>query len=180
MSMVGIAYVNNHNLDHPEIVDLLITGFSGTLRGQWDSYLPKDSKESIKHAVKKNDESFPIFDESIGKGIPDGVNTLIYTIFKHFVGTPSNISSQISDYLNNLRCLTMSDYRWYQDVFISRVLFRKDYKPYWKERFIAGLPPIFAHKVKQELMGKNDSIDYDNLTYGDILSTIKSAIWINS
>ena len=27
-------------------------------------------------------------------------------------------------------------------------------------------------------MGKNDSIDYDNLTYGDILSTIKSAIWI--
>ena len=36
-----------------------------------------------------------------------------------------------------------------------------------------SLPPIFAHKVKQELMGKNDSIDYDNLTYGDILSTIK-------
>ena len=33
MSMVIIAYVNNHNLDHPEIVDLLITGFSGTLRG---------------------------------------------------------------------------------------------------------------------------------------------------
>ena len=39
--------------------------------------------------------------------------------------------------------------------------------------FIDGLPPIFAHKVKQELMGKNDCIDYDNLTYGDILSTIK-------
>ena len=35
------------------------------------------------------------------------------------------------------------------------------------------MPPIFAHKVKQELMGKNDSIDFDNLTYGDILSTIK-------
>ena len=37
--------------------------------------------------------------ESIGKGILDGVNTLIYTILKHFVGTPSNISSQISDYI---------------------------------------------------------------------------------
>ena len=37
--------------------------------------------------------------ESIGKGIPDGVNTLVYTILKHFVGTPSNISSQISDYI---------------------------------------------------------------------------------
>ena len=27
--------------------------------------------------------------------------------------------------------------------------------------------------AKQELMGKNDYIDYNNLTYGDILSTIK-------
>ena len=53
-------------------------------------------------------------------------------------------------------------------------MFQKDcYKPYWKERFIDGLPLIFAHKEKQELMGKNDSVDYDNLTYGDILSTIK-------
>ena len=42
-----------------------------------------------------------------------------------------------------------------------------------EEKFIDGLPPIFAHKVKQELMGKNDFIDYDSLTYGDILSTIK-------
>ena len=51
---------------------------------------------------------------------------------------------------------------------------RKDcHKPYWKERFIDGLPPIFAHKVKQVLVGKNDSIDYDNLTYGDIFSAIK-------
>ena len=160
MSMVGIAYVNNHNLGHPEIVDLLVTSFFGTLRGWWDSYLTEDSRESIKHVIKKDDESFPIFYESIGKGIPNGVNTLIYTILKHFVGTPSNISSRISDYLNNLRCPTMSNYRWYQDVFISRVMLQKDcYKPYWKKKFIDGLPPIFAHKVKQELMGKNDSID---------------------
>ena len=27
MSMVGIAYQNNHNLDQPEIVNLLVTGF---------------------------------------------------------------------------------------------------------------------------------------------------------
>ena len=39
MFMVGIAYLTNHNLDHPEIVDLLVTGFSGTLRGWWDPYL---------------------------------------------------------------------------------------------------------------------------------------------
>ena len=68
----------------------------------------------------------------------------------------------------------MSDYRWYQDVFISRVMLRKDcHKPYWKEWFIDELLPIFAHKVKQVLMGKNDYIYYDNLTYGDIFSAIK-------
>ena len=93
MSMVGIAYINNHDLNHPEIVDLPVTGFSGTLNGLRDSYLTEDSRESIKYSVKKNDEGLPIFDESIGPGIPDGVNTLIYTILKHFVGTPSNISS---------------------------------------------------------------------------------------
>ena len=38
MSMVGIAYQNNHDLDQPKIVDLLVTSFSGTLRGWWDSY----------------------------------------------------------------------------------------------------------------------------------------------
>ena len=92
MSMVGIAYQNNHNLDQPEIVNLLVTGFSRTLCGWWDSYLTEESRDSIKH-VEKNDEGFPIFDESIGRGIPDGVNTLIYTILKHFVSIPSNISS---------------------------------------------------------------------------------------
>ncbi|KAL4627950.1 hypothetical protein ACB092_05G203400 [Castanea dentata] len=62
----------------------------------------------------------------------------------------------------------------YEDVFISRVMLKKDStKPYWKERFIDGLPPIFAHKVKNELIGKNDSIVFDTLTYGDIFSTIK-------
>ena len=53
------------------------------------------------------------------------------------------------------------------------MLWKDYYKPYWKEKLIDGPPPIFSHKVKQELIGKNDSIDYDNLTYGDILSTIK-------
>ena len=59
--MVGIAYQNNHDLDQPKIVNLLDTGFSSTLHAWWDSYLKEDSKDSIKNAVKKNDEGFPIF-----------------------------------------------------------------------------------------------------------------------
>ena len=33
MSEVGIAYQNNHDLDQPDIVNLLVIGFSGTIRG---------------------------------------------------------------------------------------------------------------------------------------------------
>ena len=111
--MVANAYITNHNLDYAKIVDLLTTGFSGTFHDWWEKYLTKESRESIKKAVKKDDDGLPIFDERVGQGILDRVNTLIYTIIKHFVGTSFNISSRISDYLNNLRCPTKSDYRWY-------------------------------------------------------------------
>ena len=33
MSMIGIAYQNNHDLDQPDIVNLLVIGFSSTIRG---------------------------------------------------------------------------------------------------------------------------------------------------
>ena len=109
MSDISIAYQNNHDLDQSDIVNLLVTGFSGTLREWWDLYptgLP------------------------IGCGILDDPNTPIYTILKHFVGTP-NISSRVFALLNNLRYFTMADYRWYQDVFVFRIMLRKDFhKPY--------------------------------------------------
>ncbi|KAG2725090.1 hypothetical protein I3760_01G050200 [Carya illinoinensis] len=92
----------------------------------------------------------------------------------HFIGTPFNITNCVSDYLNNLRCLQMSDYRWYQDVFTSRVMLRDDsQKPYWKEKFIDGLPHLFALKVKDELTDTSGFLNYDNFTYGDIFSVIK-------
>ena len=81
MSDISIAYQNNHDLDQSDIVNLLVTGFSGTLREWWDLY----------------PTSLPI-----GCGILDDLNTRIYTILKHFVGTP-NISSRVFALLNNLR-----------------------------------------------------------------------------
>ena len=111
MSVVANAYVTNHNLNHSEIVDLFTTGFSRTLRNWWDKHPTQDSREKIRKAVKKDEEGFPIFYEHHGMGERDGVNTfLIYMITKHFIGTPSNITSLISEYLNNLGCLTMSNY----------------------------------------------------------------------
>ena len=38
MSDVGITYQNNHDLDQSDIVNLLVIGFSGTLREWWDLY----------------------------------------------------------------------------------------------------------------------------------------------
>ena len=176
MSIVANAYNTNHNLDHVEIVDLLTTGYFESPHGWWEKYHTEDCRESIKKVVKKDNDGLPIFDERICQGNPDGVNTLIYSIIKHFVGIP-NISSCISDYLKNLRCPTMFDYRWYQDVFISRMMLQKDcLKPYWKEKFIVGLSPHFAQKVKEELTDKNGTIKYDDLTYGDILALLKNLV----
>jgi hypothetical protein len=43
-----------------------------------------------------------------------------------------------------------------------------------KKKFIDGLPSLFAHKIKDELINANTGlIDYKNLTYGDLFSTIK-------
>ena len=118
------------------------------MKSWWEKHLTKESRDLIKHSIKNDEEGNPIFDERIGMGIPDGVNSLVFTIIRHFIGTPSNITSKIHDQLSNLKCPTMSDFRWYEDVFTSRVMLREDSnKPYWKEKFIDDLPNFFAHKI---------------------------------
>ena len=108
MSEVGIAHQNNHDNDQPDIVNLLVNDFSSTLH-EWRDLYPT---------------GLPIFAKHIGCGILDDPNTPIYTILKHFVGAP-NISPRVSASLNNLRCFTMANYRWYQDVFVSGLCFGK-------------------------------------------------------
>ena len=56
-------------------------------------------------------------------------------------------------------------------------MLRKDYlKPYWKEKFIVGPPPLFAHKVKEELTDKNGIINYDDLTMVIFLALLKNLV----
>ena len=94
---------------------------------------------------------------------------------KHFVGKPSNIISRIYDQLSNLRCKTLGDCRWYEDFFTTSVMHRSDCNsPFWKEKFINGLPRLFGEKVKETFSTLLGVIDYDNLTYIDISSTICS------
>ena len=173
MTMVANNYLNEN---HPQtkVVELLVLGFTGKLLSWWNHYLTEESKEEIKSVVQKDEEGRLIFDETLGRGVPDGVNTLIYTITRHFIGTPSNVTTRILDQLSNLRCPTLSDYRWYEDVFTTRVMHRSNCNsPFWKEKFINGLPNLFAHKIRETFSNSSGVIDYDGLTYGDISSVIR-------
>ena len=77
--------------------------------------------------------------------------------------------------MSNLRCKTLGEYRWYEDVFTTRVMHRSDCNsPFWKEKFINGLPKLVSEKAKETLSTPLGVVDYDNLTYGDISSTIRS------
>ena len=96
MTMVANNYLNEGR-SHTEVIELMSLGFIGKLLQWWNNCLTEESKEDIKHAIQKDEEGTPIFDERIGKGVPDGVNTLIYMVMKHFVGNPSNITSRIYD-----------------------------------------------------------------------------------
>ena len=51
--MVRIAYMNNHNLNHPKIVDFLVIGFSGTLREWWDTTLKVEAQYNSKIIINK-------------------------------------------------------------------------------------------------------------------------------
>jgi hypothetical protein len=174
MTMVSSSYVINHDLSQPEVVDLLVASFTGTLQSWWEKHLTDESRASIRSAVKTNEEGIPIFNEKIGLRDSDAVNTLFYTIVEHFIGTPSHLASRVHNQLSNLRCPTLSDFRWYKDVFLSRVMLRDDSnQPFWKEKFINCLPHLFAHKIKEVLVNENNVIKYDNLTYGNIISAIQ-------
>ena len=156
--MVANSYITNHNLSQSQVVDLLVTGFTRMLHSWWKKHLTEQSRNEIKNAVKKDEEGIPIFDEQIGQGVPNAINTLLFTIIEHFIGTPSTVTSRIHDQLNNLRCPTLSNFRWYKDVFMSRVMLREySNQPFWKEKFINGLPNLFTHKFRSVLVNEEGS-----------------------
>ena len=57
--MVANSYYTNQNLTQPEIVELLVTGFTGTLHYWWVKHLTDQSKSEIIHATKLDEEGPP-------------------------------------------------------------------------------------------------------------------------
>ncbi|KAL4652134.1 hypothetical protein ACB092_01G210900 [Castanea dentata] len=177
MTMLTNVYKNHGKRDHL-IAHLIVTGFTGQLKSWWDHYLDDEDRNEILTAVKKEADGNVIMTDR--QPSQDAVNTLIYTITKHFVGDPNQYKERASDVLINLRYPQLSDFRWYKDVFISKVLSRNDCnQSYWKEKFITGLLYFFAQKVRQDVADNDGTIDYPGLTYGDIISSInKTGLWL--
>jgi hypothetical protein len=63
MYMVVNAYMTNHSLTDLDVVDLLTSGFSGTLSSWWDKHLTQESKTQTKTAVKIDDDGIPILND---------------------------------------------------------------------------------------------------------------------
>ena len=109
-----------------------------------------------------------------GHDIEDAVATLIYSISKHFIGDPAKIKDKTADLLTNLKCPKLHDFRWYKEVFLTKVMLRSDCnQSFWKEKFISGLPRLFFERIRIKIREQfNGQIPYDKLTYGEIISIV--------
>uniref|UniRef100_A0A251VEY4 Putative reverse transcriptase domain, Zinc finger, CCHC-type, Aspartic peptidase domain protein n=1 Tax=Helianthus annuus TaxID=4232 RepID=A0A251VEY4_HELAN len=171
MIMAANAYKANGN-NEAQILTMIVSGFTGILKGWWDKYLTEEEKHIIQNAKKliiKTENNVQIPTET-----PDIINTLIFAIIKHFIGNPTDYQERNSLILLNLTCRKLQDFRWYKDVFLSKVMTRDDCKEsYWKERFIAGLPKLFAERIREKIKKDfNNNIPYRDLSYGQIINYI--------
>ncbi|QHO29031.1 uncharacterized protein DS421_7g221780 [Arachis hypogaea] len=106
---LGTAYQAAHETSEEAIANVIVSGFSGQLKGWWDNYLSDNQKHSIFSAIKVNDQNEPIIGDN-GEPIPDAINTLIFTIASHFIGDPSLWKDRSAEFISNLRCKTLSDF----------------------------------------------------------------------
>ena len=108
--------------------------------------------------------------------IEDAMATLIYSISKHFIGNPAKIKDKIADILTNLKCPKLHDFRWYREVFLTKVMLRSDCnQSFWKEKFISGLPRLLSERIRIKIREQfNGQIPYDKLTYREIISIVTS------
>ena len=160
MIMVSIAYKAKENTDHM-ISRHLIVGFTSQLKGWWDNVITEEEKEMV----------YTSLDERRNQ---NSVHTLIYDITKHFLGEPMVFQERTLEILQNLRCRKLGDFRWYKDVYLSKVYTRIDSnQPFWKESFLHGLPKTLAKRVQMRIKEKyNWIIPYDFLTYGELINFI--------
>ena len=103
------------------------------MKNWWDNFLsPEERNRILTHIITKADDQGKEIEEEAASGL------LIHTITLHFLGNPKEDQAAAKTILINLRCLTLTDYIWCKDVFLTNVLKREDgMQNFWKEKFIA-------------------------------------------
>ncbi|XP_049365480.1 uncharacterized protein LOC125830329 [Solanum verrucosum] len=159
MLMYSTICKTNKNSDKT-IADMINTGFTGQLKGWWDNYLNQEQRDKVLHVVKLEGEQYT----------QNAVYTLVLNVIEHFSGRWSDNSETIRNLLQNLRCKTLISFRYYNDVFLCRVMELPECNStHWKSKFIDGLPTLFAERVRKAIRGENHSINYDEYTYGKLI-----------
>ncbi|KAH0660551.1 hypothetical protein KY289_029299 [Solanum tuberosum] len=171
MGVAIIAYKMRGSADR-DAANMIIAGFTGMLKHWWGNYYTDEIKQLIINAtatetvvkIEGNTQSTSNITRE------DACATLLYHIAKHFIGEPKLFQDRSLQILSNLSCPNLDNFIHYKHAFLSKVMIR----PYcnldfWNERFISGLPPLFADKVRTKIQDRNNgNIPYGNLTYGDL------------
>lgn len=162
------------------LLDLIEKVEDPIVKAQYLSKFQKTLVRETKEPKPKSSKSLINFEEvlnrftKVKKEVDDEEVEIIFDESANPRLQTKDKTARIHDQLFNLKCPTLSDFKWYKDVFIARVMLRDDCNsPFWKEKFINGLPSLFANKILLTLSSPLGVIDYDNLTYGDIFSVIR-------
>ncbi|CAA0834150.1 Unknown protein, partial [Striga hermonthica] len=171
MTMAANAYKTQSGLQDRVRAEIIIAGFSSQIKGWWDYYLTSQQQEEILYDIKTHEDDVPIFDPDENPQ-QDAVARLILTISLHFVGDPSHLKDKNVELLSNLRYRKLSGFLNYKNTFLTRVMLKEDSsQPFWKEKFLAGLPNLLGKKVRnriREICGKQ-MISYDDIPTVNLL-----------
>jgi hypothetical protein len=123
--MLMYSTINKQQGNSDSVIAVFITtGFVGQLRGWWEFYLTDSQRKEIlsnKKLVKveTTSSSGPVTVNSTGD--EDAVYTLCLSILQNFVGNSVPVGERIATLLQNLRCPSLTHFRWYKDTFLSRL-----------------------------------------------------------
>jgi hypothetical protein len=103
------------------IAIFITTAFVGQLRGWWDYYLTDAQKEEILSHKKiiKNE----VTGTSMSTNEEDAVYMLCLAILNNFVGGSMPVGERIATLLQNLRCPSLTHFRWYKDTFFISIIY---------------------------------------------------------
>ncbi|KAL5849078.1 hypothetical protein ACOSQ4_007091 [Xanthoceras sorbifolium] len=106
-----LCYWPNRNMQWiPWYSSFILIRFTGELVGWWDDHLSDDQKNAIKSDTTFDHSQLDQMGNPRVK--PDMVNTMLYTICLHFVGNLDVYQARMSEQLINLKCPTLSHFRW--------------------------------------------------------------------